>query len=245
MGIRERHERERESVRRAILEAARDLFISDGYKNVSMRKIADRIEYSPAAIYGYFPSKDDIFFALAEEGFQLLHDTAAAVPVSDDPVACLKSRLWAFYQFSKQHPEHFALMFLDRSVPRIRAHYVNFRHMHELKEEVAALVQRCIDTGAFPGAVEPRAAFRVLGAALAGAASAGLCRRLAPGEDPDRLAHDVIELMIAGFRAGVPTTFATSTLECFPEPDTEAESLASETESVTGEEPGRPQTLVE
>ena len=39
-----------------------------------MRKIAERIEYSPAALYGYFPSKDDIFFALAEEGFRLLHD---------------------------------------------------------------------------------------------------------------------------------------------------------------------------
>ena len=43
-----------------------------GYQNVSIRKIAERIEYSPAAIYGYFPSKDDIFFALAEEGFRLL-----------------------------------------------------------------------------------------------------------------------------------------------------------------------------
>ena len=47
-------------------------FVAEGYRNVSMRKIAERIEYSPAAIYSYFPSKDDIFFALAEEGFRLL-----------------------------------------------------------------------------------------------------------------------------------------------------------------------------
>src|SRR6266581_4937915 len=72
MGIKERQERDRETVRRAILDAARDLFTTEGYKNVSIRKIAERIEYSPAAIYGYFPSKDDIFFALAEEGVGLL-----------------------------------------------------------------------------------------------------------------------------------------------------------------------------
>src|SRR5207244_10630367 len=82
MGIKERHERDRQAVRRAILDAARDLFVSQGYQNVSIRKIAERIEYSPAAIYGYFPSKDDIFFALAEEGFRLLSSPAS---VRDDP----------------------------------------------------------------------------------------------------------------------------------------------------------------
>ena len=73
MGIKERQERDREAVRRSILDAARELFVSEGYRNVSIRKIAEKIEYSPAAIYGYFPSKDDIFYELAEEGFHLLH----------------------------------------------------------------------------------------------------------------------------------------------------------------------------
>ena len=68
MGIKERQERDREAVRRSILDAARELFVSEGYQNVSIRKVAERIEYSPAAIYSYFPSKDDIFFALAEDG---------------------------------------------------------------------------------------------------------------------------------------------------------------------------------
>ena len=72
MGVKERHEREREATGRAILDAARDLFVAEGYQNVSIRKIAERIEYSPAAIYSYFPSKDDIFLALAEEGFRML-----------------------------------------------------------------------------------------------------------------------------------------------------------------------------
>jgi AcrR family transcriptional regulator len=45
-----------------------------------MRKIAERIEYSPAAIYSYFTSKDEIFFALAEEGYRLLADRCNAKP---------------------------------------------------------------------------------------------------------------------------------------------------------------------
>ena len=83
MGIKERHVRDRETVRRAILDAARELFVAEGFQNVSIRKIAERIEYSPAAIYGYFPSKDDIFFALAEEGFRLLCDRGAARPAGE------------------------------------------------------------------------------------------------------------------------------------------------------------------
>jgi AcrR family transcriptional regulator len=221
MGIKERHERERETVRRAILDAARDLFVSEGYQNVSMRKIADLIEYSPAAIYGYFPSKDDLFFALAEEGFQLLHAMASEVPATSDPVAAIKARLWVFYKFSRRHPEHFALIFVDRSVPRIRAHYGNCRVMTDIKQEMSDLIQRSIDTGAFPPAIDARAAFRILGTAVTGVAIAALCDRLAPGEDPDALAHDVIEFMIAGMKSGVATTFASSHIACCPESDAE------------------------
>src|SRR5258707_1912192 len=79
MGIKERQVRDREAVQRSILDAARELFVAEGFQNVSIRKIAERIEYSPAAIYGYFPSKDDIFFALAEEGFRLLGNPASVV----------------------------------------------------------------------------------------------------------------------------------------------------------------------
>ena len=108
MGIKERQERDREAVRRAILDAARDLFVSEGYDNVSIRKIAERIEYSPAAIYGYFPSKDDIFFALAEEGFRLLgdpgvgeaHERLQNLP----PLERVRAVFWRLYEFSRQQP---------------------------------------------------------------------------------------------------------------------------------------------
>ena len=73
--VKERQQQEREAISRAILDAARTLFVAEGYQNVSIRKIAERIGYSPAAIYSYFDSKDDIFLALAEEGFHMLFES--------------------------------------------------------------------------------------------------------------------------------------------------------------------------
>src|SRR5262245_29470536 len=106
MGIKERQQRERDQTRQAILIAARELFVTEGYRNVSMRKIAERIEYSPAAIYGYFPSKEDIFFALAEEGFRSLGSRLlTASQGTTDPFERLRRGLWAFYEFSKADPE--------------------------------------------------------------------------------------------------------------------------------------------
>src|SRR5437773_8646660 len=98
MGIKERHERDREAVHRAILDAARELFVTEGFQNVSIRKIAERIEYSPAAIYGYFPSKDDIFFALAEEGFRLLGDSGALCPEPTQQSAAPLDRIRAIFR---------------------------------------------------------------------------------------------------------------------------------------------------
>ena len=72
MDVKERQQQEREAITRSILDAARTLFVAEGYRNVSIRKIAERVGYSPAAIYSYFDSKDDIFLALAEEGFHML-----------------------------------------------------------------------------------------------------------------------------------------------------------------------------
>jgi AcrR family transcriptional regulator len=205
MGIKERHERDKAAVRRAILDAARDLFVSDGYQNVSIRKIAERIEYSPAAIYGYFPSKDDIFFALAEEGFRLLGapqedaDRLRTLP----PLDRIRTIFWRLYEFSREHPEYFALMFVERSVPRITREYERFAFVRETKAQVVRQMQECIDAGDLPRSVQPTVAFRLLTMGLLGIAMMRMSDRLAPGEDADALAHDVIEVTIAGLRAGV------------------------------------------
>src|SRR6188474_3622357 len=113
MGIKERHTRERENVRSAILTAARSLFLTEGYANVSMRKIAEQIEYSPGAIYSYFTSKEDIFFALAEEGLQFVRAHCSVASPAATPVERVRETLWRIYTFSKEQPEYFSLIFVD------------------------------------------------------------------------------------------------------------------------------------
>ena len=213
MGTKERQERDRSRTRQAILTAARELFITDGYRNVSMRKIAERIEYSPAAIYSYFPAKDDIFFALAEEGFQLLAGQAQDTTrdVAADPLVRLRQGLWSFYEFSKAHPEYFELMFLDRSVPSLSQDFQRFEFCREMTARAEADIRACIDRGEFSKALDPAAALHVLWVSMLGASAIGLAQRLAPGEDPDALAHDVLESLLAGFTTNiVRTTFVAS-----------------------------------
>ena len=206
MGVKERQGREREAVTTAILDAARELFVAEGYHSVSIRKIAEKIEYSPAAIYSYFPSKDDIFFALAEEGFRMLLDHAKQ-PASLDPLEDVRRSLWSFYEFSKEHPEHYALMFVDRTVPRISRDWERFGFVHEMQQQAAGVIQRAVDTGVFPAGTDARAALLVLVAAVHGAAVLRLCERLAHAESGDALAHDTLEATIAGLRAGITQTF--------------------------------------
>jgi AcrR family transcriptional regulator len=206
MGIKERHERDREAVSRAILDAARELFVSEGYQNVSIRKIADRIEYSPAAIYSYFPAKDDIFFALAEEGFGLLSavdgcvvDRLGTMP----PLDRIRSIFRGLYRFSCEHPQYFALMFVDRSVPMVTRYYERFAFARQMKQHLIDQVQECIEAGEFPRSVPPSVAFRVLSTSVLGVAMMRLSERLGPEEHADDLAFDALEVAIAGLKSGV------------------------------------------
>lgn len=233
MGSKERQLRAREATRRAILDAALELFVADGYAQVSIRNIANRVEYSPGAIYSYFSSKDDIFFALAEEGFQLLGAARIAAAPSDDPLEEVRRAFWRFYEFSKDHPEYFALVFLDRHVPRISRAYERFAFMSEMKERILAQIQRAIDAGHFPPTLHPSVAMRLLSSSILGIAAMRLSSRLAPGEDADGLARDAIDAMIAGLQAGVATHAQTPATECGAVDVEPASERASDDESAS------------
>ena len=204
MGVKERHEREREATSRAILDAARDLFVAEGYGNVSIRKIAERIEYSPAAIYSYFARKDDIFLALAEEGFHMLAQSAESARQSDRHGAsdCIRAAFLNLYQFSEAHPEYHALMFLDRSVPKISQDWERFGFVRELRKQLTDLIAQAVADGDFPADSNPEVIFRVLMVATQGVCAMRICDRLVPGEDAEALARVTIEAALTGLRTG-------------------------------------------
>ena len=193
----------RESTARAILDAARQLFVEEGYRNVSIRKIADRIGYSPAAIYSYFESKDEIFLALAEEGFHMLLASgsgARETAVQHGPLDCIRAVFLNIYEFSKQHPEYHALMFLDRSVPRISRDWERFGFVRDMQCQLTALIQQAVDRGDFPPDRDPAVIFKVLLAAVHGVSAMRLCDRLGAEDDADALARATIDAALNGLR---------------------------------------------
>jgi AcrR family transcriptional regulator len=207
MGTKERQDRERQAITASILSAARDLFVAEGYQSVSIRRIAERIEYSPAAIYSYYAGKDDIFLALAAEGFHLLDEKVRAAMKTGDPLEDVRACWWAFYEFSQEQPAYFLLMFVDQSVPRITQQWEGFEFLQQMLANAVNAIQTAIDAGAFPKTLSPNAAMHMLWASLIGPAVIGTRHRLASGEDYDALARDVLNATIAGLQTGVATTF--------------------------------------
>ena len=112
MGITERREREREEVRGRILDAARELFARDGYEAVTMRKIAEAIEYSPTAIYLHFKDKESLVRELCLTDFDALARAFQRIAREPDPLERLRKVGLAYADFALEHPNHYRLMFM-------------------------------------------------------------------------------------------------------------------------------------
>ena len=112
MGIKERKERQKDAIRTRILDAARELFAKEGYDAVSMRKIADAIEYSPTAIYQYFADKRELMDELVRADFTSFGEGFQFLLQIKDPVERIRAAGHAYIQFATTHPNHFRLMFM-------------------------------------------------------------------------------------------------------------------------------------
>ena len=124
MGIKERKERHKEDLKARILEAAKKLFVTNGYDATSIRKIAAEIEFSPTTIYLYYKDKNDIAYALHQEGFQLLAKRFAVVNSVEQPFERLKAMGKAYIQFAIDHPDFYELMFIMKEpMQYLQAHH--------------------------------------------------------------------------------------------------------------------------
>lgn len=112
MGPTERREREKQEVRRKILDAARELFARHGFDAVTMRKIAEKIEYSPTAIYLHFKDKDELIQELCENDFYAFSIRFASINAIEDPTERLRAAGEAYIAFALEHPNHYRLMFM-------------------------------------------------------------------------------------------------------------------------------------
>lgn len=112
MGIAERKAREKEELRGKIISAALNMFIEEGYAKVSIRKIAERVEYSPATIYLYFQNKDELMFFVQQEAFDQFFEILAPVLSLQDPIEQLRFMGRTYMDFGISNPELYDLMFM-------------------------------------------------------------------------------------------------------------------------------------
>lgn len=113
MGIAERKTRQKLELRERILDAARRIVMREGFGALSMRKIAEAIEYSPATLYLHFESRDAIAHALCAEGYaQLLATFEPLIPIAD-PAERLRAIGRAYVAFGVAHPQTYRLIFME------------------------------------------------------------------------------------------------------------------------------------
>jgi len=153
MGIVERRERERLETREKILDAARELFVSEGYEGVSMRKVAQKIEYSPTAIYVHFQDKEQLFLELCHSDYRRLAESFGQLAQIADPVERLRRIGFAYMEFGIENPNHYRMMFMTSHPPL--ADDATEKKMgkgnpeEDAYEFLCQTVQEALDAGAF------------------------------------------------------------------------------------------------
>jgi len=112
MGIAERRLRQKDEVRASILDTAWSIVREEGWQSLSIRKIADAIEYSVPVIYDHFANKEAILLEFGKQGFNLLAEKMReAKETTEDPGEQLKAMADAYWNFAFKNKEYYQLMF--------------------------------------------------------------------------------------------------------------------------------------
>jgi AcrR family transcriptional regulator len=183
----------RAELRELILESAREMFVEEGFEAFSMRKLADRVGYSPASIYQHFAGKDALFQALVEESFRGLVQAQANADAGSDPgpLAALKRGLLTYVRFGIDHPNEYRLAFLmpavgDRSPTAVAAF-----------DSLLRRVSACIQAGVLRP-IDPELAAQSLWVTVHGVTSLLIVKPGFPWVDKDRLIEQVINNALQG-----------------------------------------------
>jgi AcrR family transcriptional regulator len=142
MGSVERRARERTETRQRILDAAREMFVERGYEATTMRAIADRIEYTPTAIYHHFRNKEALLAELCAADFRALASAFQKIGRIEDPIERLRRSGQTYVDFGLRHPMQYQLMFMTRKPTEV---LTGLRSTDPSEGSYAFLQQTCAD----------------------------------------------------------------------------------------------------
>jgi AcrR family transcriptional regulator len=201
MGVPERRSRAKAELRGRILAAAEELFVREGYQNVSMRKIADRIEYSPTVIYHHFKSKGELLYCLLEPyQARLLAIMEEILNRGDDPVSTLRNGMRAYTDFGLANPSFYTLSFMSPPLHAPEDYLVEGQTGTRLFRTLRDSAERCMRQGHF-SPTDLDLATQILWCANHGVTSLLLSNPNFPWVDRQRLIDQSIECAIRGLSA--------------------------------------------
>ncbi|MHA8066695.1 TetR/AcrR family transcriptional regulator [Aquirufa sp. ROCK2-A2] len=152
MGIQERKEKQKLEIRNAILEASIKLFKEEGFDNVSIRKIAEIIQYSPTTIYLYFKDKKEILYVLCEQGFEMIFQFTDTLNEIKDPLKKLHKMGEFYILFGLNYPEYYDLMLIQEApmIHHADLQLQDWQGANKVFNRLKEIVQECIEEGKIP-----------------------------------------------------------------------------------------------
>lgn len=193
--VRRKH---KEELRRVILDAAREIFVYQGYESFSMRRLAEKIEYSPGSVYLHFKNKEELFECLVDESFARLLETLSTLGNKkkiQDPVGELRQGMWAYVDFGLRNPNDYRFAFMLRPPMEKRPYKV-----HGAFESLRNMVLRCVEEKRFR-AVDVETTSQAIWACVHGITSLLIQRPAFPWVVRKKLVAQVINIAVDGLVA--------------------------------------------
>ena len=196
MGTTERRERERLEMKELILRTATRQFEKHGYEKLTIRSIAQEIEYSPRTIYLYFKDKNELLYAMSVKAFTLFVRHFESVLGIEDPFERLKELNRVYFKFAFENPGYYDLMFILKAPMNSNFNADSWdigMKSHKILEDI---VRDCIDVGYFKG-TDPKVLAFSLWSYAHGVASLKIRDRMKmyPEEEREALIHQSFEMM--------------------------------------------------
>jgi AcrR family transcriptional regulator len=184
---RARRDREKSETRALILQAARELFTTEGYAQTSMRRIADQIGYTATAIYHHFADKDALLNELCLLDFRALGEALRQMDQIPDPIDRLRTMGVNYVRFALQNPQQFRFMFMvERPIPG--PDVVTINPAEDGYEFLLQNIREAMAEGAFrPGLSDPEMIAQLFWAGMHGIATIHLSK-------PQGIAHPWIDM---------------------------------------------------
>lgn len=154
MNVQNKKVKRKEDIKNLILNAAKKLFVEEGYRETSIRRIASEIGISPTTIYLYYKDKSDIAYALHQEGFTLMKTLFSSLITVESPFERLKAIGKTYLLFAMENPDFYEIMFMMKEPMEFLDSKEDERTWEEGKEVFNFLVytvEECRQQGYFPG----------------------------------------------------------------------------------------------